>query len=95
MLADTSTQNLFSDSALNELITNKTVNVATRGRLSSVWTDETNRDIYLQCFSDQLEHIRYETPFIIYDFPGTSKTNLTKQDKQGTEFSPVYLSAKW
>lgn len=95
MLADTSTQNLFSDSAPNEFITNKNVNVATRGRLSSIWTDETNRDIYLQCFSDQPEHIRYETPFIIYDFPGTSKINLTKQDKQGTEFSPVYLSAKW
>jgi hypothetical protein len=86
---------LFDEWNLNEFITNKTVNVATRGRLSSIWTDETNRDVYVQCFSDQDEHIRYETPFIIYDFPGDSKTNLTKDHKEWTEFAPVYLSAKW
>ena len=95
MLADTDTENLFSESNVNEFITNKNVNVATRWRLSSIWTDETNRDIYLQCFSDQGEHKRYETPFIIYDFPGTSKENLTNDHKEWEDFAPVYLSAKW
>lgn len=95
MLADSGTQNLFSETNLNQFIISKNVNVATRWRLTSIWTDDSNRDIYLQCFSDQPEHIRYETPFIIYDFPGTSKINLTKNSKQWTEFAPVYLSAKW
>lgn len=95
MLADSWTENIFSDSIINELITSKNVNVATRGRLSSLWTDETNRDIYLQCFSNQAEHVRYETPFIIYDFLGTEKWNLTKDHKEGEQFSSVYLSAKW
>lgn len=99
MLADSWTENLFNEWNLNEFITSKNVNVATRGRLGSVWTDETNRDIYLQCFSDQPEHIRYETPFIIYDFPGEDKWNLTRKAKTGTVdwgvFSSVYLSAKW
>jgi len=95
MLADTWTENLFSETSPNEYITNKNVNVATRGRLSTIWSDETNRDIYLQCFSDQVEHKSYETPFIIYDYLWTEQVNLRKSHKEGTEFSSVYLSAKW
>lgn len=95
MLADTGTENLFSEENLNQFITSKDVNVATRGRLNSVWTDERNRDIYLQCFSDQEEHTSYETPFIIYDFQWEDKENLTKNSKAWTSFSSVHLSAKW
>ena len=95
LLADNSTENLFSETSPNEYITNKNVNISTRGRLSTIWTDETNRDIYLQCFSDRVEHKWYETPFIIYDYLWTEQVNLRKSHKEWTEFSSVYLSAKW
>lgn len=100
MLANTSTQNLFDEEASDnpnhaEFITSITKGISTKGKLSNVWTNEENRDILLQCFSDQAEHTNYEEPFIIYDFPGAEVWNLTKDDKEWKAFASTHLDAKW
>lgn len=97
MLADTTTVNLFSPTNANhtDFITSITEDISTKGKLSNIWTNNSNRDILLQCFSDQDEHVNYEEPFIIYDYLGTEKLNLTKDIKQSLEFSSINLQAKW
>jgi hypothetical protein len=97
MLADTSTENLFLETNTNhdQFITSLTSSISTKGKLSNVWTNDSNRDILLQCFSDQVEHINYKDPFIIYNFPGAEKINLTNTDKSGQAFASEYLDAKW
>lgn len=97
MLADETTQNLFSESntGRDEFITSITKDIYTKWKLSNVWVDDRNRDILLQCFSTEPEHKWYETPVIIYDFLWTEKSNLTSLNKAGNEFSSKNLSAKW
>lgn len=97
MLADTTTQNLFSETnpGNSEFITSIKTDISTKWKLSNIWTDDRNRDILLQCFSTELEHKKYETPTIIYDFIGTEKWNLTKTIKQNTQFSSKNLTVKW
>ncbi len=97
MLADETTQNLFSESNTgnSEFITSITKDIYTKWKLSNVWIDDRNRDILLQCFSSESEHKWYEIPVIIYDFIGTEKNNLTTLSKAGNQFSSKNLSAKW
>lgn len=97
MLADTTTENLFSETnpGHNDFITSITSDISTKWKLSNVWLDDMNRDILLQCFSTEEEHKNYEIPVIIYDFLWTEKSNLTKSVKQNTEFSSKNLEVKW
>jgi len=97
ILADEDTENLFSEtnSSHDEFITSIKRDIYTKWKLSNVWVDDRNRDILLQCFSNQPEHKNYEIPVIVYDFIGTEKSNLTKSIKQNTEFSSKNLTVKW
>ena len=97
MLADTTTGNLFSETHVNSSNFIKSVkkNITTQGKLSNVWKNNSNKDILLQCFSADNELAWYKIPFIIYDFPGAEKWNLTQDDKAGKEFSSLNLIALW
>jgi len=103
MLADTTTQNLF-DTWNTDKITSITSNISSKGTLSSIWTDNENKDIMLVCRTNSIDHKTYEIPTIIYDYLKSDINNLERQDKatpNGTafedrnDFSSTELTVKW
>ena len=95
VLADITTNNLF-DTWNSTKISNITQNISSRGNIESVWIDSLNKDIMLVCkVNQQWDYLKYETPFIIYNFLKSDIESLSKLNKAGTTFSTEQLSGKW
>ena len=86
--------NLF-DTQDNNFITSVDEDIRDKWNLDNVWIDSYNRDILFQCVSEFEEFKWYESPFIIYNFEAVDKSNLTKLNKQETQFSSKNLQATW
>ncbi len=86
--------NLF-DTQDTSFITSIDEDIRDKWNLNNVWTDSYNRDILFQCVSKFEEFKWYQSPFIIYNFEAIDKSNLTKLNKQWTQFSSKNLEASW
>lgn len=94
MLADITTQNLFDTGNTNK-ITSITKDISSKWIISDIWIDDQDKDIMLQCFTNDERFKNYEIPFIIYNFKRNDIWNLEKDNKQGTVLSSQALSASW
>ncbi|GAB5389644.1 MAG: hypothetical protein Alpg2KO_26120 [Alphaproteobacteria bacterium] len=94
MLADGTTGNLFQTGNTDK-ITSVSTSIATRGQVGDIWTDSTNRDILLRCWSDDATvQAGYNDGFVIYDFDKSDIGNLTRASKANSTLSSTPLAAR-
>ena len=94
MLAEWTTRNFFK-TWNTEKISSITNDISTKGQIWDIWRDEWNKDIFLQCFSQNTLLIKYEIPFIIYWYNKTDIWNLELNEKAWQPLSTTELNASW
>jgi len=95
MLADMTTLNLFV-TWNTQKITDISKDISTKWNIWDIWKDNLNKDIMIDCnTSSTWSTLKFNDPFIIYEFQNKDIWNLAKTNKAWTIFSSTSLSAKW